>query len=123
MTLPSAPVVIYLNSMACAADALGVFRVVMQAERQPAFVGSYADAAGYLRSEVPVGVSVEVRCSPAFPSSDDASSPVLWVRSCMNKPSLWEAIEREEWKQAMAAMAVRLAAVRAIHAQSAFGGC
>ena len=112
MTLPSAPVVIYFNSHTRAADAQGVFRVVMQAERQPAFVGSYADAAGYLRSEVPVGVSVEVRCSPALPPSD-ASSPVLWVRSCMNKPSLWEAIEREEWKQAMGSMALRLAAARA----------
>ena len=31
----------------------------------------------------------------------------------MNKPSLWEAIEREEWKQAMGSMALRLAAARA----------
>ena len=121
MTLPSTPVVIYFNSHTCAADAQGVFRVVTQAERQPAFVGSYADAAGYLRSEVPVGVSVEVRCRPAF-QSDDAASPVLWVRSCMNKPSLWEAIEREEWKQAMGLMALRLAAARALHAQSVIGG-
>ncbi len=121
MTLPSAPVVIYFNSHTRAADAQGVFRVVMQAERQPAFVGSYADAAGYLRSEVPVGVSVEVRCAAGLPASG-ADGVVSWVRSCMNKPSLWEAIEREEWKQAMGAMAGRLAAARALHAQSVIGG-
>ena len=112
MTLPAAPVVIYLNSMACAADALGVFRVVTQANREPAFVGGYVEAAGYLRNQVPVGVSVEVRCAAGLPASG-ADGVVSWVRSCMNKPSLWEAIEREEWKQAMGLMALRLAAARA----------
>ena len=112
MTLPAAPVVIYLNSVTCAADALGVFRVVTQANSEPAFVGGYMEAAGYLRNQVPVGVSVGVRCAAGLPASG-ADGVVSWFRRCMNKPSLWEAIEREEWKQAMGSMALRLAAARA----------
>ena len=112
MTLLSAPVAIYLNSATRAMDATGVFRIVTQANREPVFVGNYVEAAGYLRNQVPVGVSVEVRCASALPA-DRADGVVSWVRSCMNKPALWEAIEREEWKQAMGSMALRLAAARA----------
>lgn len=60
-------------------------RLVTIGERQAlAFEGDKQGAVDWLRA-YPIGASVEAR--------EIVDGRTIWIRSCMNKPALWDAIE------------------------------
>lgn len=92
---------VFRNGMyATAPDAMGARSVTILALKAPCFEGTLCKAAAYLESQ-PIGQSVEVRYY--------VDGRFSGLRSCMNKPALWESL-REGGKRRAIPRIVRAAA-------------
>ena len=75
---------VYRNGIyATAPDTMGARAVTIQSSKEPCFEGTLGKAAAYLAKQ-PIGQSVEVRYYQ--------NGAFRGLRSCMNKPALWESL-------------------------------
>lgn len=84
---------VFLNGMyITAACSDGARSATIQALKEPCFQGTLGRAAAYLESQ-PIGQSVEVRYYQ--------DGRFAGLRSCMNKPALWESLREGAKRRAI----------------------